>query len=119
LWRDVGEVSTRLESGIARTRREYGVKAVHRQLVLQRLARAAIDLRSAASCAARAANETGSDEASLGMYAAQRALVQAHRALDDLERADRDERVCDAFGTGKLPPAAGHPRSNAVPESAS
>jgi alkylation response protein AidB-like acyl-CoA dehydrogenase len=83
-------VDKRLETALERIRKQYGVKAVRHQLILQRLARAHIALQAASASLwrARAADEVARGVARL---AVEQLLATAEQNLMALECAEADE----------------------------
>lgn len=80
-------LARRLEAAVADVRDRYGLSAMKKQLLLQRIARAEIAVRVASTTLAR-----GPDDA-FSLYAAETLTEEGERALDDLARAERDEET--------------------------
>lgn len=79
----VHALAKRLDDAAALVRSTLGIRAVRRQLVLQRIARAEI--------AVTVARATARSRQPLGDYACDRLVEEGHAALDALARAERDE----------------------------
>lgn len=91
------ELAERFADAVAEVRERLGIRAIRQQVVLQRIARAEIALTVAqAMSAMRAMRE---DDGDLAHYAVDQLLVEGHRALDDLRRAEQDEDAAVALST--------------------
>ncbi len=85
----VNALARRLDDAVAEVRSRFGLRAVRRQLVLQRIANAEISVT-----VARAAAQSRD---SLGRYASEQLVEEGHRALDALARAEQDEDAAAAL----------------------
>ncbi|AKU95815.1 Butyryl-CoA dehydrogenase [Labilithrix luteola] len=85
----VRALARRLDDAVAEIRSRLGIRAVRRQLLLQRIASAEISVT-----VARAAALSGGP---LGHYASEQLVEEGHHALDRLVRAERDEDEATAL----------------------
>ena len=89
---ELGALARRLEAAVGDVRARLGLAAMTRQLLLQRIAQAEIALQVGLVAA--------QTEHPLGRFAADTLVEEGMRALDDLARAERDERAAE--GIAKL-----------------
>src|SRR5262249_41717626 len=85
----VNFLARRLDDAVAEVRSRLGIRAVRRQLVLQRIASAEISVT-----VARAAEQSRDP---LGHYASEQLVEEGHCALDALARAEQDEDAATAL----------------------
>lgn len=81
-------LAKRLAAAVTSVRQRLGIRAVRRQLVLQRIASAEVALT--------VARVAGTREP-LGRYASEHLVEEGHRALDELPRAELDEDEASAI----------------------
>jgi alkylation response protein AidB-like acyl-CoA dehydrogenase len=103
-------LETRARSAIRRTRREYGVRVVEHQLVLQRIARAMIALHAAEVVSARRDADPSADATALATLAVDLLVDEGERALDALLRTADEEAEVAAVVRDDLVPQQGAPR---------
>src|SRR5581483_6200135 len=84
-------LDTRLRSAVRRVRRIYGIRAIEHQLVLQRLARAAIALRAAHLAQLRATEDPRAETEALATLAVDTLVDEGDRWLDALGKTDVEE----------------------------
>lgn len=87
---------------VADLRRTYGVRAVSHQLVLQRVARAAIALRAADAALRRAAEDGRAESAALAALAADELMEEGNRQLDGLRTVGEAEARAEAVASTVL-----------------
>lgn len=81
----------RLSRAIALARDAHGVSIVRRQLVLQRLAAASVDLHAAAASLARVASGSGEHRVLLASHATARLVADAERSLASIGASASEE----------------------------
>jgi alkylation response protein AidB-like acyl-CoA dehydrogenase len=104
-------VNERLETALDEVRRQYGVKAVMKQLLLHRLSRAHVALQ-AASVSMRRAEGCAEAATAIAQNAAQMLLAEAEQNLGAVPAAEKDA-VCDLDITEALYTAGGMPEPSA------
>lgn len=91
-WMDaVDDLHTRVRSAAAAVGKKYGVSVIHRQLVLQRLARADVCLQAARASVERAMHSEEEKERLLGRHAVEQSVTEGERCLEAMERSGEDE----------------------------
>jgi len=111
----IDALERRVSDALESARVTHGVRAVHQQVLLQRLARAAIALRVAEVAVCRAIAERGSDEQRLGVHAAEQAVEVGETWLDRVAHAASDEASADTVAQ-RLYARHGTPQRGATPE---
>lgn len=106
---ECGALGARWKSTVAELRKRYGVRAVSHQLVLQRVARAAIAVRAAGAALCRAEEDKSEESAALAALVADELVEEGNRQLDGLGSVTKTEALTEAVA-GTLLGSAGRTR---------